>query len=437
MSLAPITTFSLYRTTLRRALRPVNDFRQLVRTAVLFVCLAGVAGFVLRADAARAAPAKQAAASHGSFAAFLDGLWPEAQARGVSRETFNDAFSGVTPSPAIMALTRKQAEFVKPVWDYLSSATSASRIEKGTAKAREWSETLQRAESKYGVDPYIVMGVWGMETHYGSFTGDQSTIRALATLAHARYRGDFFRQELLTALQILEEGHVDSATMRGSWAGAMGHTQFMPSSFKKFAVDFDGDGRKNIWASIPDALGSTANYLKQHGWIAGETWGYEVSLPQGFNVSAHGQTNYRGFSSWAREGVTRADGEAMPRSGEAALLLPAGARGPAFLVTRNFKVIKSYNNSMSYALGVALLGDRIAGAGPLKGRWPVHERPLNSAQAKELQVRLQKMGHDIGNLDGKLGEKASIAIRSYQQQAGLEADGYPTLRLLERMRKSQ
>ena len=307
------------------------------------------------------------------FAHFVTSLWPQAQARGVSRGTFDAAFRGVTPDPDVIARTRKQAEFVKPVGDYLASAVSEKRIGTGRAKAREWKEILEKVEHRYGVDPYIVLGVWGLETNFGGFVGDKYVIRALATLAYARYRGDYFKKELLSALQVLQAGHVHVKDMQGSWAGAMGQTQFMPSSFNRYAVDFDGDGHKDIWTNVPDALASTANYLKKHGWIAGETWGYEVLLPAGFSGSV-GATQYRPFAAWAAQGLARADGEAMPREGEAALIMPAGAGGPAFLVTRNFKVIKTYNNSTSYALGVGLLGDRIAGWPALRASWPTASR---------------------------------------------------------------
>jgi lytic murein transglycosylase len=313
------------------------------------------------------------ATASADFGQFVHSLWPQAQARGVSRATFHAAFSGVTPDPDVIERTRKQAEFVKPIGEYLATAVSAKRIEKGQTKAREWKETLEKVERLYGVDPYVVLGVWGMETNFGGYVGDKYVIRALATLAYARYRGDYFKKELLSALQILQAGHVPTKDMQGSWAGAMGQTQFMPSSFNHYAVDFDGDGHKDIWTNVPDALASTANYLKKHGWIAGETWGYEVQVPAGFGASG-GAAHYRPFARWAADGVTRADGEAMPREGAAALIMPAGAGGPAFLVTRNFKVIKTYNNSTAYALGVALLGDRLAGWPALKGSWPVSSR---------------------------------------------------------------
>ena len=307
------------------------------------------------------------------FSGFLAGLWPEAHRHGVSRQTFDTAFASVTPDPAVIEKTHRQAEFVKPIGDYLTSAVSTKRIETGKAKASDWGRWIAKAEADYGVDRYVVLGVWGLETNFGANPGNDYVIRSLATLAYARYRGDYFRRELIAALVILQEGHTDPTHMIGSWAGAMGQTQFMPSNFKAYAVDYEGNGRRDIWTSVPDAIGSTANFLHRHGWRRGETWGYEVQLPPGFShASAPGR--YAGFGAWAARGVRRADGGAMPSTGEAALLLPAGADGPAFLVTPNFKVIKSYNNSTSYALGVALLGDRIAGWGPLKGQWPMASR---------------------------------------------------------------
>ncbi|WP_245572846.1 lytic murein transglycosylase [Lichenihabitans psoromatis] len=307
-----------------------------------------------------------------SFESFVASLWPEASRRGVSRATFDAAMAGVTLDPAVIDKTRKQAEFVKPVGDYLTSAVSQKRIETGRSKARDWEKWIVKAENDYGVDRYIVLGVWGLETNFGGFAGNDYVVRSLATLAYQRYRGNYFRKELIAALVILQERNVDPAHMLGSWAGAMGQTQFMPTSFKTYAVDFDGDGRRDIWTSVPDAIGSTANYLHKHHWIPGETWGYEVQLPNGFGHP--GEAGYKSFASWGERGVQRADGGEMPRSGKAELLMPAGAGGPAFLVTPNFKVIKSYNNSTAYALGVALLSDRIAGWGPLKGQWPMASR---------------------------------------------------------------
>jgi lytic murein transglycosylase len=370
-----------------------------------------------------------------AFRAFIERLWPEAEAHGVSRTTFNRAFRGVTFDPKIIALTERQAEIVKPIWSYIIAAVSAERVAKGQDKADAYKAWLAKAEDKYGVDPATIVGIWGLETDFGGFVGADNVIRSLATLAYARFRGDYFKDELIAALEILEEGDVAPGQMKGSWAGAMGQTQFMPSSFLKYAVDFEGHGKRDIWTSAPDAIGSTANYLKEHGWRAGEPWGFEVVLPPDFALSAADALNYAPFRAFAARGVKRADGKPLPDTGEAQLLIPAGLGGPIFLVTPNFKVIKSYNNSTSYALAVALLGDRAMGAGELLGAWPVHDRGLTLAQARDMQIRLKKMGYDVGKIDGRFGETGQTALRAYQERNGLTPDGYPTLALLERLRK--
>ncbi len=413
----------------------VNSFSQIFRALIIF----GFLALIILAGAARSpARAQDKPASNAAFATYIQSLWPLAQARGVTRPVFDAAFEGVSaPSQSILKHTKKQAEFVKPIWDYLAGAISQQRIERGRARAAEFSTVLSQIEQRYGVDPYVVMAIWGMETSYGSFTGGENVIRALATLAFAKYRGDFFRDELLNALQILQQGHVSPAAMVGSWAGAMGQTQFMPSSFFKYAVDFDGDGRKNIWTNLPEALASTANYLAQYGWVKGETWGYEVILPAGYDVSPHDPLKFRSFAQWRADGLTRGDGEAMPSGGEAALLLPSGVRGPAFLMTQNFRVIKSYNQSTFYALGVALLSDRIAGLGGLKGAWPKGDKLLSVNETKELQKHLTRLGFDVGEADGRVGDKVQTALRAWQRKIGVMADGYPTTAMLERMRKAR
>jgi membrane-bound lytic murein transglycosylase B len=292
------------------------------------------------------------------FRAFVESLWPQAKARGVHRATFDQAFRDMSEDPSVLALTHKQPEVTKTLAQYLAGAVSDIRVETGRAKAQEWKSVLARADRTYGVDPAIILGVWGLESNFGSRMGDRSTIRCLATLAFAHYRGDYFRRELIAALQILEEGHVAAANMQGSWAGAMGQTQFMPSSFKAYAVDFDGDGRKDIWRDVADALGSTAHYLRKHGWKAGEPWGYEVALPADAAARLAGSREHP-LAFWSQQGLTRIDGRPLPAKSSASLLIPAGGNGSAYLVTHNFKVIKTYNNSTSYALGVALLGERI------------------------------------------------------------------------------
>jgi lytic murein transglycosylase len=396
------------------------------------------AGFVARSPVTTASIGRPAqataraadASNQGSFSAFVGGLWPEAQQRGVTRATFESAFSGVTPDPKIIELTRKQSEFVKPIWEYVNGAVTPTRIEQGAEAANRWSSAIAAAESRYGVERSVILGIWGMETNFGSFTGGKDVIRSLATLAHEQYRGDFFKDELLTALVILQQGHVDREDMKGSWAGAMGQTQFMPSSFMKFAVDADGDGHKNIWTSIPDAMASTANYLRQHGWTTGLPWGFEVQLPDGFDWRMQSGS----FGAWRNAGLKRTDGAAMPRSGEATLFLPAGARGPAFLITSNFAVIKRYNSSDAYAIGVGHLGDRVMGGDAIAARWPVGERQLDRGQRLEVQRQLNRLGFDVGEPDGKLGSKTREAVRNFQQTRGLVPDGYPTVALLEALR---
>jgi lytic murein transglycosylase len=336
----------------------------------------------------------------------------------------------------VFAHTRAQAEFVKPIWEYLASAVSAQRVERARAAAQKDQEWFAKAQHEFGVDPRTVIGIWGLETDFGAFAGSDNVTRALATLAYAHYRGDYFRDELLAALQILEDGDISVARMKGSWAGAMGQTQFMPSSFREYAVDFDGGGRRDIWTNAADAIGSTANYLQKHGWIAGVPWGYEVTLPEGFDLKAADSSVYAPFSRFAERGVKRADGQELPGSPQGQLLITAGLRGPIFLVTPNFKVIKSYNNSTSYALGVALLGDRALGGDGLHADWPVHDRRLTEPQMRELQTRLKKLGYDVGEIDGKVGESARAALRAYQEASGLIPDGYPTLALLARLHKA-
>ncbi len=364
---------------------------------------------------------------------FLASLWNDARARGISRETFNAALGNFTPDPSIIALTKKQSEFVRPIWSYLDNAISETRLSRGRAAAERYASELAAIERKYGVDRRIVLGIWGMETNFGSYTGDKDVFRSLATLALHRYRDDFFRDELLVALKMLNDGLADRSAMRGSWAGAMGQTQFMPSSFMKYAVDHDGDGVRDLWDNIPDALASTANYLASFGWQAGVPWGVEVNVPEGFNLAS--VEGMQEFSSWANAGFTRANGSALPRNGKAMLWYPAGVRGPALLVTENYRVIKKYNSSDAYALGVAHLGDRLGGSGPIRASWPRNDKRLSPAEVKELQRRLIALGHPLGKVDGRIGELSREAIRRQQIRHGLPADGYPTLALLQKLRQ--
>jgi membrane-bound lytic murein transglycosylase B len=378
-------------------------------------------------------PAQAQHASEAGFQRFVQGLWPAAKARGVSRATFEEAFRGVQPDPKIIALTKKQSEFVRPIWDYINGAISAQRLQRGREMNAEWSKTLTAIEKAYGVPRSVILGVWGMETNFGSFTGSIYAVRALATLAYTGYRGDFFKEELLIALQILEGEHIGRDKMLGSWAGAMGQTQFMPSSFMKYAVDGNRDGVRDIWASVPDAMASTANYLRQHGWKPGLPWGFEVKLPKGFDFHYLSGT----FAQWEYVGVRRADGKAMPQAGEANLFLPGGASGPAFLVTSNYDVIKAYNSSDAYAMGVAHLGDRVMGGLPIQGSWPKDQPMLAKEERQELQQRLARLGFYEGEMDGKFGSKTRDAVRNFQVGRGLIPDGYADYAVLRELRTAR
>jgi lytic murein transglycosylase len=415
---------------MRRRFFALSSFALSALVAAAFLAVLAVGG-----TPAAAAPAetviKQAVPSGDArFISFVQRLWPLAKARGVSRAIFDQAFLGVTPDPSVTALTKKQAEFVKPSWEYLASATSAARLERGAQMARTYQQVLADLEQRYGVESSVILGVWGMETNFGGFTGGKDVIRSLATLAAMGYRGTYFRDELLGALTILEGRHIARAEFKGSWAGAMGQTQFMPSSFRRFAVDFDGDGHKNIWTSVPDALASTANYLNENGWQKGLSWGFEVALPSGFDY----RLRQKSFAEWAQTGVRRRDGRAMPENGEASLFYPAGADGPVFLVTANFNVIKRYNASDAYALGVATLGDRLFGGAPIQASWPVEDPLLGLAQRVELQRTLTRLGYDVGEANGQIGSRTRAAIRDFQERAGLRPDGYAGHKVLEALR---
>ncbi len=368
-----------------------------------------------------------------AFAKFVESIWPAAEKQGVSRETFDAAFHGVTYDPAIVAQTEGQAEFAKPVWDYLAGAVSAERIQQGRGKYQEQKQWLDKAERDYGVSAATIMGIWGIESGFGAFQGSDYVIRALASLSLSDYQPEYFRSELVAALKILQCGDIEPKKMLGSWAGAMGQTQFMPSSYLKYAVDFDGRGRRDIWNDSADAIGSTGHYLAEHGWRRGLPWGFEVRLPDNFALTAADCTDAAPFADFARRGVGRAHGEALPVEGEGRLMILAGLRGPIFLVTPNFPVIKTYNNSTSYALAVSLLGDAILESRALQAEWPRRDRQLAPAEVKELQTRLMKMGYDVGDIDGRVGDGLRSAVRKYQEAIGQRPDGYATPELLKRM----
>ncbi|WP_298965437.1 lytic murein transglycosylase [uncultured Methylobacterium sp.] len=381
--------------------------------------------------AAAAPPDPPSAAANAEVSAFLAGLWPAAQARGVSRATFDAALREVPgPDPAVLARTRRQGEFARPVWDYLAGAVSGARVARGRAEAAKRADILAAIEARYGVPAPVLLAFWGAESDFGTGTGSVSTLRALATLAAAGHRGTLFRDEFLAALEILEHHDVDPARMRGSWAGAMGQVQFLPSAYLRAAVDGDGDGRRDIWASVPDSLASIANFLRLAGWQPGLPWGAEVVLPADFDLS-----RYRApLRDFAARGVRRTDGRPLAGEGEASLFLPGGLGGPVFLVTANFEAIRAYNTSDAYALAVGHLAERIAGSAGLAAPWPVAAPRLDGAGIRALQEGLQGRGLYDGPLDGRAGPKLREALRRFQIAAGLPADGYASPAMLERVR---
>ncbi|MEJ8473115.1 lytic murein transglycosylase [Roseibium algae] len=377
-----------------------------------------------------------AASADAGFDRFIADFRSKATAAGISSQTYKRVFRGMDPDPDTLRLMAKQSEFVKPVWDYLDSAVSEARVARGRELLKEYEPVLRQVESRYGVDREAVLAIWGMETNYGGFMGKHNVIRALATLAYAApRRKSFWRKELLKALSIVQAGHVRFENMEGSWAGAMGHTQFMPTSWEAYAVDYDGDGRRDIWTSIPDALASTAYYLKKHGWQTGKTWGYEVVLPRSFDYRLANDDTKLTLSGWTKQGVRRANGRGFPRpSDNAILVMPAGASGPAFLMLRNFYVIKRYNNATAYALAVGHLSDRIIGGGGLAGDWSREYLPLSRSETAELQSELNRRGFNVGTADGRVGPATRRGIRAYQRARGLIPDGYASIVLLARIK---
>jgi membrane-bound lytic murein transglycosylase B len=363
------------------------------------------------------------------FERFVADLWKDAKADGISRDTFERAFAGVMPDPRVMRATQRQPEYNRPAGDYVNSAASPQRAAEGVRKEAEWRATLGQIEKRFQVERWIVVAIWGMETSYGALKPQWDVVRSLATLAHAGYRYPFFRNELLTALRILQDGHIARAKLKGSWAGAMGQPQFMPSSFTRYSVDFDGDGKRDIWSNVPDVLASTANYLQKRGWRQGVPWGFEVTVPKGFDL----MKSRGSFAEWTKLGVRRADGRAYPATGDGILFFPTGIPGPAFVITSNFDAIKEYNDSDVYALAIGHLADRMRGAGPFKTPWPKHGTQLPRDDRIALQKRLAELGYDQKRFSAHIDFKMRDFIRSEQKKHGLLPDGHPDAALLERM----
>ncbi|MEC5214836.1 membrane-bound lytic murein transglycosylase B [Polaromonas sp. CG_9.5] len=356
-----------------------------------------------------------------------------ASAAGIDGATLHSAFDNVRLVPRVIQLDQSQPEFTRTVWSYLDNAVSPQRITKGKGKLLQLRPQRDALTERYGVPTEILVAIWGMESNYGGYVGDIPTIDALATLGFEGRREAWARGQLLAALKILQNGDIDRAQMIGSWAGAMGQTQFLPSNFLAYAVDADGDGRRDIWGSVPDVMASTANFLASSGWKAGQPWGLEVTLPPGFDHARADDAVRLPASAWANEGVQPMNRMPLPALTDSSILLPAGARGPAFLVGPNFRTILRYNNSTSYALAVGLLAQQAAGGAAVQASWPRDMPALARSQLLALQTALNASGFDSGTPDGVMGPATRDGIRRYQRSLGLPADGYPTLDLLQRL----
>ncbi len=400
--------------------------------AVLSACLPDIRRTGMREPGADRAmrPSPNAA-----YDAWVAAFRPRAEARGITRATLDAAFRGAGFLPGVVERDRNQTEFTRSLQDYLAIVASPEKVTEGRARLRARQALLAEIEGRYGVPAHVVAAIWGVESNYGQRRGDIPVISAVSTLAYDGRRGAFFESQLIAALRILQNGDVAPGAMTGSWAGAMGHTQFIPTTFEAYAVDFRGDGRRDIWAEDPtDGLASAAAYLSGSGWQRGRPWGLEVRLPDGFDTGLAGRGAARGVPAWSALGVRDAAGGGLPDHGAASILIPAGPGGPAFIVFRNFSVILRYNNSQNYALGVGYLSDRLAGGAGLRASFPPDRFGLTIADRQDLQRRLTALGFDTGGADGVIGPRSEAAIRAYQQSAGLPATGEPSRALLMRLR---
>jgi lytic murein transglycosylase len=367
------------------------------------------------------------------FARWVAGFMESARAAGMDEATLHLAFDDAHYVPRAVTSDRAQPEFTRATWDYVDLIVSPARVQRGQQKLAEVQAALDTATAQYGVPQATIVAIWGMESDYGANFGDIPAIDALATLGFEGRREAWAKQQLMAALKILQSGDIDRAHMIGSWAGAMGQTQFIPSAFLQFAVDADGDGKRDIWGSMPDVTASTANFLARSGWQTGQPWGVEVKLPEGFDAGRADDGVRQDSAHWAAEGVQPLDGGALPDLPDGAIFQPAGARGPAFLVGANFRTLLRYNNSTSYALAVSLLAQRIAGGPGVQGAWPRDLQPLSRDQLKAMQSALNDKGFGAGAADGQVGPTTRQALRNWQRSQGLPADGFPTLDQLTKL----
>lgn len=386
--------------------------RRLILFALLFAFMAAPAG-----------------AQPPSFAQFVAKLWPDAKAKGITRPTFERAMRGVTPDKRVIAAIHRQPEYGKPFGAYVNALASSDRIVRGKRKARQWAKSFAGIEKKYHVERWVLQALWGVESDYGAAKDRWDVFRSLATLAYIDFRPPYFRNELIVAMGIMQRDHIPRARMVSSWAGAMGQTQFMPSNYVDYAVDASGDGRADIWRNVPDVLGSTANYLHKGHWRYGLPWGFEVSVPKGFDYT-HSRDS---FAGWLKLGVRPIDGKRFPREGRGILFFPAGAKGPAFIATANYAVLKEYNNSDAYAVAVGHLADRLRGGPPIQARWPADDRQLSRDARIALQNKLAALGYGVHDFEGHIDFDLRDNIRAEQVKFGMVPDGNPTPSLLSRL----
>jgi lytic murein transglycosylase len=380
--------------------------------------------------------AEEISAAAANFPQCIESLWPAAARRHISRVTFTAQAASLTPDLRIMDLLDSQPEFTKSFWDYLDVLVTDVRIAKGRELLDKYRSSFDAVERAYGVDRYILAAIWGVETNYGTIAGDRPVLRSTATLACVGRRQKYFREEFLSALEIIQRGDVPPDKLLGSWAGAFGPTQFMPTAFKRYAVDFDGDGRRDVIDSVPDLLASTANNLRKDGWVTGRPWGYEVVVPATFDFLLADRGRVMTIRDWMRHGIARPNNQTFPRLDDRAyLLVPAGVQGPGFLMLENFRVIMKYNPAEAYALAIGHLADRLRGGSPFVQNWPRYERVLSRDERLELQQLLSRRGFDVGEPDGQLGGKTRAAIREFQARVGQVPDGFASTVVLDQLRQ--